>query len=94
MEELRRIFDNLISNVKKYAEPSASVELSISQKDGGIVIRQSNRIANNQPPSESYKMGLYSIRRIAQNYGGTVETHDENGTFEIISTLSNICPNL
>ena len=90
VEELRRIFDNLISNVKKYAEPSASVELSISQKDGGIVIRQSNRIANNKPPSESYKMGLYSIRRIAQNYGGTVETHDENGTFEIIITLSNI----
>ena len=90
VEELRRIFDNLISNVKKYAEPSASVELSISQKDGGIVIRQSNRIANNKPPSESYKMGLYSIRRIAQNYGGTVEAHDENGTFEIIITLSNI----
>lgn len=37
-----------------------------------------------------YKMGLYSIRRIAQNYGGTVEIHDENGKFEILITLSNI----
>ncbi len=88
--ELRRIFDNLISNVKKYAEPSEPVELTISKKDEGIVIRQSNRIAKDKQPSESYKMGLYSIRRIAQNYGGTVEVRDENGKYEIIITLSNI----
>ena len=88
--ELRRIFDNLISNVKKYAEPSEPVELAVSKKDGGIVIRQSNCIAKDRRPSESYKMGLYSIRRIAQNYGGTVEVYDENGKYEIIITLSNI----
>lgn len=88
--ELRRVFDNLISNVKKYAEPSAPVELTISKKDEGIVIRQSNRIAKDRQQSESYKMGLYSIRRIAQNYGGTVEVYDENGKYEIIITLSNI----
>ena len=90
VEELRRIFDNLISNVKKYAEPSEPVELAISPKDGGILIRQSNGIAKDKQPSESYKMGLYSIRRIAQNYGGTVEVHNENGKFEIMITLSNI----
>ncbi len=88
--EVRRIFDNIISNVKKYAEPSEPVELTISKKDEGIVIRQSNRIAKDKQPSESYKMGLYSIRRMAQNYGGTVEVHGENGKFEIIITLSNI----
>ena len=88
--EMRRIFDNLISNVKKYAEPSEPVELIISKKDEGIVIRQSNRIAKDKQPSESYKMGLYSIRCIAQNYGGTVEVRDENGKYEIMITLSNI----
>ena len=93
--ELRRIFDNLISNIQKYADPSEPVELAISQKEGGIVIRQSNRIAKeSQPlagqPADSHKMGLYSIRRIAQNYGGTVEVHDENGKFTIVITLSDI----
>ena len=90
VEELRRIFDNLISNVKKYAEPSEPVELTIAKKDEGIVIRQSNGIAKDRQPSESHKMGIYSIRRIAQNYGGTAEVRDENGNFEIIITLSNI----
>ena len=88
--DLRRIFDNIISNVKKYAEPSDPVELTISKKDEGIVIRQSNRIAKDKQPLESYKMGLNSIRRIAQNYAGTVEVRDENGKFEITITLSNI----
>ena len=88
--EMRRIFDNIISNVKKYAEPSEPVELTISKKDEGIVIQQSNRIAKDKQPSESYKMGLYSIRRIAQNYDGTVEVRDENGKYEIMITLSNI----
>ena len=88
--EMRRIFDNIISNVKKYAEPSELVELTVSKKDEGIEIRQSNRIAKDRQTSESYKMGLYSIRRIAQNYGGTVEVRDENGKYEIMITLSNI----
>ena len=88
--ELRRIFDNLISNIRKYADPTETVALSISKTDCGIVIRQSNKIAKDKQPSESYKIGLNSIRRIVQNYAGTVEVHDENGKFEITITLSNI----
>lgn len=88
--ELRRIFDNLVSNIRKYADPTETVALSISKTDGGIVIRQSNTTAKDKQPSESYRMGLNSICRIAQNYAGTVEVHDENGKFEITITLSNI----
>lgn len=88
--EMRRIFDNLISNIQKYAEPAEAVELSVSKTAGGIVIRQSNAIKKDDMPRESYKMGLYSIRRIAQNYGGGVEVCEADGTFEIIITLSQI----
>ena len=88
--ELQRIFDNLVSNIRKYAEPTDTVELSVSRTDGGLVIRQRNATARERQPSESYKMGLYSIRRIAQNYGGAVEVHDADGRFEITITLSNI----
>ncbi len=90
VSELRRIFDNLTSNIRKYAEPTEPVELSVAKTDGGLVIRQENAIKKDKQPSESYKMGLNSIRRIAQNYGGTVEVSDSDGKFEIIITLSNI----
>ena len=88
--DLRRIFDNIISNIKKYAEPAEIVELVISKTDTGVAIRQMNSVIKNKKTSESYKMGLYSIRRIAQNYGGTVEVRDENEKYEILITLSNI----
>ena len=90
VSEMRRIFDNLISNIRKYAEPTEPVELSIFKMGGDLVIRQSNITKKDKQPSESYKMGLHSIRRIAQNYGGTVEVHDADGKFEIMITLSNI----
>ena len=88
--ELRRIFDNLISNIIKYAEPANAVKLSVSKTDVGIVIRQSNAVKKDRENSESYKMGINSIRRIAQNYGGTVNISEDDNTFEIIITLSNI----
>ncbi len=90
VSELRRIFDNLISNIRKYAEPTDAVELSVSKTDSGIVIRQSNAIKIDKQTSESHKMGLNSIRRIAQNYDGSVEVSENDGKFEIIITLSNI----
>lgn len=88
--ELRRIFDNLISNIKKYADSTAMVELSIYKIDSGIIIKQSNAIKTDGQLSESYKLGLHSIRRIVQNYGGKVEVSESDKKFTIIITLSNI----
>jgi signal transduction histidine kinase len=88
--EMRRIFDNLISNIGKYAQPGEGVELAISKTEHGISIRQSNAIKKDKQSSESYKMGLSSIRRIAHHYGGLVHVSEADGRFEIIVTLSNI----
>ena len=90
MGELRRIFDNLISNIQKYAEPAEPVVLTVSKTDGDIVITQSNAMKQSQEPTESYKLGLNSIRRIAQNYGGSVEISQTEEVFNIVITLSNI----
>ncbi len=88
--EMRRIFDNLISNIQKYAEPTDVVDLSVSKNNSGIVIRQKNSIKKDRQSSESYKMGINSIRRIVHNYGGTVDVSEYERSFEIIISLSNI----
>ncbi len=88
--ELRRIFDNLISNIGKYADPEKTVELSVTKTESGIVIHQANAVRQVGQPIESYRMGLNSIRRIAQNYGGTVEVSEADGQFEITVVLSDI----
>ena len=90
VRELRRIFDNLISNVQKYAEPTQPVVLSVAATESGAIIRQRNGIRQHGERSEGYRVGLASIRRIAQSYGGSVEILQDEKTFEIVITLSDI----
>ena len=88
--ELRRVFDNLASNIVKYAIPSAPVTLTVTKDERGVVIFQSNTVNLTASPAESHRMGLAGIRRIAQGYGGSVEVTQESGTFSIAVILSDI----
>ena len=86
---MRRIFDNLASNVSKYADPaeavhiSAQLESGAGGKAGRMTIRQENHIGRDLPAAESRGIGLDSIRRIAAMHGGDAETIEENGIFSI-----------
>lgn len=79
---LRRIFDNLISNVEKYGEEASPVELQIACQRGTIEIVQKNAIAEHFPNNiESHQIGLGNIRKIAAEYRGTLSVSDESGKF-------------
>lgn len=88
--ELRRIWDNLISNIHKYADASAPVTLTASLMNGGLTVRQRNGIKTDADRSDGFRLGLNSIRRIVQNYGGSVTVSERDGVFEIIILLSEI----
>ena len=90
VQELRRIFDNLSSNVRKYADPTKPVTLSVELENGTILIRQTNAVLPEKPQSESYQIGLNSIRRIAQHYGGSVAVEENGAAFSITIILSQI----
>jgi len=88
VQELLRVFDNLISNIRKYADKAQPVELSIAAKDHLLVIRQKNARRSETEPQESYRLGLNSIRRIAHNYAGQVDIQQDDSMFSITITLS------
>lgn len=90
IQELRRIFDNLASNVEKYADREHPVELQIDAVDHRLRICQRNGIKTDTVPVESNQIGLESIRRIAALYGGTVQVSIEKGIFSIQITLSEV----
>ena len=90
VQELRRVFDNLISNVRKYAAPEKAVKLSISLKNAQLVIRQENAVRQLDKPAEGYRIGIRSIQRIAQNYAGGAEVQQSGDIFSITITLSEI----
>lgn len=87
VQELRRIFDNLSSNISKYADPTQPVKLTIHAEDQKLLIHQSNAVLQPEPRSESYRIGLNSIRRIAQNYAGQVTVRQDPEQFAITVTL-------
>lgn len=80
---LRRIFDNLASNIEKYADDTKPVTLRITEENKRIVIMQSNQKTQSDSPVESRKIGLDSIRRIAETYGGSVIIHQDEHHFAI-----------
>lgn len=88
VQDLRRIMDNLITNVRKYAAPDCPVELRIGVEDGALVIAQRNAVGHVDAAAESYQLGLRSIRRIAQHYAGQVAVEQDEGIFSITITLS------
>ena len=90
VQELRRIFDNLSSNVRKYADPAKSVNLSLRFENGVLLIRQTNAVLPEKSRSESYQIGLNSIRRIAQHYGGGVAVEERVAAFSITIILAQI----
>ena len=85
----RRIFDNLASNTEKYADPQRPVELLITGKENHLTIAQKNGIRKRQEPApESSGIGLNSIRRIAADYGGTLNIQKSRQDFTAEISLS------
>ena len=85
----RRIFDNLTSNTEKYADPQRPVELLITGKERHLTITQKNGIRQHiENAPESSGIGLNSIRRIAADYGGTLDFHKDRQDFTVEISLS------
>ena len=87
LQELLRIFDNLSSNVEKYADSGQPVLLRVDRKADTLRILQKNAVRKAEQNVESNQIGLESIRRIATGYGGNVTASAEEGQFQIEITL-------
>ncbi len=83
INEMKRIFDNLLSNVEKYADPADRVSLLIGTKDGLLTLIQRNKKSKIPHQGESLKLGLKSIQGIARAYGGSMEIKEDADNFEI-----------
>lgn len=93
VQELCRIFDNLSSNIKKYADPWGEIKIRVFVSKSRLVIEQKNLIKHMTDSTETvsgYQIGLNSIRRIAYNYGGGIEVDQGDEDFSIRILLSEV----
>lgn len=90
VEELRRVFDNLASNIRKYADETKPVIIEIKEENKRVCIHQTNICKVLNAPVESTKIGIESIRKIALHYGGNIEIKKDSGTFSIVIALMKV----
>ncbi len=77
-------WNNMISNLRKYADPSAPLKLRW-RRDGRFEAG-SNRV-HPRPGAESTGLGLKTCKRILALHGGSFETREENGWFMVRTCL-------
>lgn len=87
MQEILRIFDNLSSNVEKYADSGHPVLLQMDRGVDTLRILQKNAVRQTVQKIESNQIGLESIRRITAGYGGAVTVSLDEKQFQIEITL-------
>lgn len=79
---LHRIFDNLFSNIKKYADISKPVVLAVDRRAGEIGISISNYIGENTS-TESSGIGIPTVRQLAEEIGGRVDITQTKDRFSV-----------
>lgn len=90
IEDLTRIFDNIASNIEKYADNTKQVNLDISHKNQKLFITQQNYIKNVKTKIESHKIGLQNIEDIVKSYDGCFEVFKDDNIFKITICLNTI----
>lgn len=81
VQHLRRIFDNLFSNVTKYANPEKPVSVSAALEPNRLQISIRNHIASNVGKVESNKIGLQTCTKLTASMGGQFIHYREGGVF-------------
>lgn len=87
MELLRRAFDNLYSNLLKYADPAQPLEIFCCQEGGQVRLTIYNHISPYRDKRESTNIGLGTCQRALQYHGGSFETREDSGIFQVNVTL-------
>ncbi len=89
LTHLRRVFDNLFSNVNKYADPAKPVTIVQEAGGGDLSVRITNHIAQQTQRAESNRIGLQTCHKLVAAMGGEFHQSRTRDTFtaEVILPL-------
>lgn len=90
VQEFVRIFDNLSSNIEKYADREKEIRIKVYKEGESLNIEQTNTAVIPPEGTESRGIGIKSIEGIAENYNGKVEVGFEGNIFRILISLAGI----
>lgn len=80
---MQRVLNNLISNLRKYADKESPIEISANVEQQYMVLRVRNQISRNLEPHESTKIGLITCERIMRLHHGEFQRYESEGEFTV-----------
>lgn len=84
VQDITRVFDNLYSNIIKYADPQENIGIHIFLEKGYLTIIQTNRIKDKKTKgTESYGIGLKNIEEIVRKYEGEIKVVSDTKCYKI-----------
>lgn len=83
MNDMLRVFNNVFTNIDKYADESEPVKIRIYHDDENAVLSISNKIRKVPRKNESAKIGLISISSLMKRQGGASKTRISRNNFTI-----------
>lgn len=84
---LRRIINNLFSNILKYGDKGSAVTLAVSTDGGSLRIRLSNAVKPESADSAGNRIGLRSAQKMAALHHGTLQYEKRERLFIVTLTL-------
>lgn len=81
VQHLRRVLDNLFSNIRKYADPKEPVVLWAGWQEGKLHVSVSNTIRTGTDRPESTKIGLQTCEKLMTAMGGAFRRVQKDGIF-------------
>lgn len=86
---LRRVFSNLFSNIIKYGDKKAPVQISSAVRNDAFIITLSNTVRQEHVRTESNHIGLKSVHKMMTLMEGGFQMQNTGNRFEV--TLSFRC---
>ena len=83
LTHLKRVFDNLFSNVNKYADPDCPVNILVKRSEEDLIVSITNRIAFQSNHRESNRIGLQTCHKLVQAMGGEFHQSRTKDTFTV-----------
>lgn len=88
-EKMARVFDNLISNIEKYADCNQPIKIQSKIEDENLILQQENVVIDQHRRSdvESHLLGLKGVERMINEMGGKVLIEEKSNIFRIQISL-------
>lgn len=83
IEDIRRAFDNIFSNLRKYADPQVPIIIAITNKQEQICVTIENHKRKCLADTASHKIGLMTVKTLAERNGGSVDIEQNAVRFSI-----------